>query len=103
MCNLYSHTKDPKAIRDLANATGGDWLDNAGNLEPQPAIFPDAVVPVVRSMHHGGRELIKMRWGFPSPPQAKSPYTTNARHLERRCGRLVAGGEPLPRAGHQLL
>lgn len=79
MCNLYSHTKGPKAIRDLANAMGGDWLDNAGNLEPQPAIFPDGVAPVVRSMHHGGRELIKMRWGFPSPPQAKSPYTTNVR------------------------
>ena len=35
MCNLYSHVKGPKAIRDLANAMGGEWLDNAGNLEPQ--------------------------------------------------------------------
>jgi hypothetical protein len=26
MCNLYSHTKGPKAIRDMANAMGGDWL-----------------------------------------------------------------------------
>jgi hypothetical protein len=41
MCNLYSHVKGPKAIRDLANAMGGDWLDGAGNLEPQPAIIPD--------------------------------------------------------------
>jgi hypothetical protein len=30
MCNLYSHTKGPKAIRDIANAMGGDWLDKAG-------------------------------------------------------------------------
>jgi putative SOS response-associated peptidase YedK len=79
MCNLYSQTKGPKAIRDLANAMGGDWLDNAGNLEPQPAIFPDGVAPVVRSMRHGGQELIKMRWGFPSPPNSKSVFTTNVR------------------------
>jgi hypothetical protein len=28
VCNLYSHVKGPKAIRDLANAMGGDWLDS---------------------------------------------------------------------------
>jgi putative SOS response-associated peptidase YedK len=67
MCNLYSHVKGPKAIRDLADAMGGDWLDSVGNLEPQPAIFPDALAPVVRSRPEGGRELIRMRWGFPIP------------------------------------
>jgi hypothetical protein len=30
--NLYSHTKGPKAIRDLANAMGSPWQDNAGNF-----------------------------------------------------------------------
>ncbi|MES2294332.1 MAG: SOS response-associated peptidase family protein [Pseudomonadota bacterium] len=84
MCNLYSHTKGPKAIRDLANSMGGAWLDNVGNLEPQPAIFPDAVAPVVRSCPEGGRELIKMRWGFPIPEpkpgeKKKSGYQTNIR------------------------
>jgi putative SOS response-associated peptidase YedK len=79
VCNLYSHTKGPKAIREIANAMGGDWLDSAGNLEPQPGIFPDGVAPVVRATPSGGRELLKMRWGFPSPPQAKSKYTTNVR------------------------
>jgi putative SOS response-associated peptidase YedK len=67
VCNLYSHVKGPKAIRDLANAMGSDWLDSAGNLEPQPAIFPDAVAAVVRSRPEGDRELIKMRRGFPIP------------------------------------
>ncbi len=52
MCNLYSHVKGPKAIRDIANA--GDWLDSAGHLEPQPGIFPDGVAPVVRAMSSGG-------------------------------------------------
>ncbi len=78
MCNLYSHTKGPKAIRDLAKAMGGDWKDNSGNLEPQPSIFPDGVAPVVRNTATG-RELLKMRWGFPSPPTSKSPLTTNVR------------------------
>jgi hypothetical protein len=50
MCNLYSHVKGPKAIRDLADAMGGDWLDSVGNLEPQPAIIPDAMAPVVCPM-----------------------------------------------------
>ncbi len=61
MCNLYSHTKGPKAIRDLANAMGEEWRDSVGNLEPQPSIFPDGVAPVVRSIPEGGRELVKMR------------------------------------------
>ncbi len=34
MCNLYSHTKGPKAIRDMVKGIG-DWTDNAGNLEPK--------------------------------------------------------------------
>jgi putative SOS response-associated peptidase YedK len=80
MCNLYSHVKGPKAIRDLANAMGGDWLDSVGNLEPQPSIFPDQLAPIVRSTPDGSRELIKMRWGFPSPPRAKSKITTNVRN-----------------------
>ena len=82
MCNLYSHTKGPKAIRDLAKAMGGEWKDSVGNLEPQPSIFPDQLAPVVRNNPEGGRELIKMRWGFPSPPQAKSKITTNVRNVK---------------------
>jgi hypothetical protein len=44
MCNLYRSTKGPKAIRDIANAMGGDWRDSVGNLEPQPANFLDALI-----------------------------------------------------------
>lgn len=64
MCNLYNHTKVPKAVRAIANAKGGAWLDLTGNLEPQPSIFPDQLSPVVRSTPTGERELIKMRWGL---------------------------------------
>ena len=61
---------------------GGDWKDSVGNLEPQPSIFPDGVAPVVRKTATG-RELLNMRWGFPPPPQAKSPYTTNIRETKK--------------------
>ena len=80
MCNLYSHTKPAQAARDLAKGLG-DWDNKAGNLELLDAIFPDGVAPVVRATPKG-RELVKMRWGFPSPPQAKSPYTTNVRNTK---------------------
>ena len=70
MCNLYSHTKGPKAIRDLANAMGGDWLDNAGNLEPQPSIFPDGLR---RSCAPAGRRAraSKDAVGLPLPAARK--------------------------------
>jgi putative SOS response-associated peptidase YedK len=82
MCNLYSMTKGPQAIRELARAMTGDWRDETGNLEPLPGIFPDQVAPVVRNTPDGARELILMRWGFPSPPRAKSKITTNVRNTQ---------------------
>ena len=86
VCNLYSHTKGPKAIRELAKAMSGEWRNSTGNLEPQPSIFPDQLAPVVRSNGEMvARELIKMRWGFPQPParegeKARSGYVTNVRN-----------------------
>jgi hypothetical protein len=37
MCNLYSMTKGPAAIRELARA----MRDLTGNLEPLPAVLPE--------------------------------------------------------------
>ena len=37
MCNLYSITKGPQAIRDFARA----MRDTTGNLPPIPGVFPD--------------------------------------------------------------
>src|SRR5829696_6482964 len=45
--------------------------DNAGNVPPLPAIFPDQMAPVVRTVD-GERELIRMRWGFPPPPNVRN-------------------------------
>ena len=63
MCNLYSVTKGQQAIRDLANA----MRDTTGNLPSMPGVFPDYAVPIVRTGADGVRELVKARWGMPSP------------------------------------
>ena len=44
MCNLYSLNKGQDHIRREFQT---NW-DDTGNLPPLPAIFPDAMVPVVR-------------------------------------------------------
>jgi putative SOS response-associated peptidase YedK len=64
MCTLYSITTNQEAIRALFRVT----KDSAGNLPSMPAVFPDWEAPVIRNAE-SGRELIKMRWGLPNPPQ----------------------------------
>lgn len=91
MCNLYSLTKGPAAIRAITRA----MIDRTGNLEPQAGIFPDYPAPVVRNGPEG-RELLRMRWGMPGPEIAKGKPITNIRNTnsawwrrwldpERRC------------------
>jgi putative SOS response-associated peptidase YedK len=76
MCTRYSLTKGQAAIRALIKA----MKDNAGNLEPMPAIYPDGVAPIVRSTDKG-TELIRMRWGFPKPANVPgSGYVVNVRN-----------------------
>ncbi|CUH31304.1 hypothetical protein JSE7799_00905 [Jannaschia seosinensis] len=62
VCNLYSMTASQAAIRELADA----MTDRTGNLQRLPAIFPNAVAPVVCN-GFDGRDLVMMRWGMPSP------------------------------------
>lgn len=83
MCNLYSDLSAPDWIKLHTEFAGSDWHIPAGNKEPLPAIFPDGVASVVRKTSTG-RELVKMRWGFPTPEpkpgeKRKSGYQTNIR------------------------
>ena len=84
MCNLYSITKGPAAIRELAKA----MRDLTGNFEPLPAVFPNRMAPVVRAAPDGVRELGMMRWGFPPPvipgSKPRNPYLTNVRKTDSR-------------------
>ena len=87
MCNLYSVTTNREALRELARAMG-EWLDETGNFQPLPSVFPNQVAPVVRSTPNGGREAIRMRWGFPPPnipgSRPRNPYLTNVRKTDSR-------------------
>ena len=64
MCNLYNLTTNQQAIRDIARV----MQDSLGNLEPDLDIYPDRPAPVVRNTAHG-RELARLTWGMPTPPQ----------------------------------
>jgi putative SOS response-associated peptidase YedK len=82
MCNLYSITKGPQAIRDFARA----MRDTTGNLPPIPGVFPDYAAPIVRNAEDGERELTMARWGMPSPKFAiesrnSDPGVTNIRNV----------------------
>jgi putative SOS response-associated peptidase YedK len=63
VCNIYSITKGPQAIRDFARA----FRDTTGNLAPIPGVFPDYAAPIVRNVEDGARDLTMARWGMPSP------------------------------------
>ena len=82
MCNLYSITKGPQAIRDFARA----MRDRTGNLPPIPGVFPDYFAPIVRNADDGVRELTMARWGMPSPQsvlkgRSSDPGVTNIRNV----------------------
>lgn len=64
MCNLYSYTRAQAEAIALARAL----RDKAGNIPPLPDIFPDNFAPVVRTGEDGVRELVRLRWGMPTPP-----------------------------------
>ena len=81
MCNLYSITKGPQAIRDFTRAMHGD----VGNMPPRPGVFPDYLAPIVRNGGEG-RELVMARWGMPSPFELvkgrnRDPGVTNIRNV----------------------
>jgi len=78
MCNLYSITKGPQAIRDFARA----MRDTTGNLPPLPGVFPDQMAPIVRAGPDGVRELVMARCGMPGPPQFGGQPVTNIRNVK---------------------
>lgn len=87
MCNLYSLTKGQDAIRCIFAPvlTHESALhDAAGNLPPQPGIFPDYAAPIIRNGPEGFT-LTRARWGMPSPAfvlknRRTDPGVTNIRN-----------------------
>lgn len=64
MCNLYNISIGPQAILEFTRAV----VNHGGNLEPGK-IYPDYEAPIVRNGGDGKRELVKARWGMPTPPK----------------------------------
>ncbi|KGF68542.1 hypothetical protein LL06_15995 [Hoeflea sp. BAL378] len=64
MCNLYNITIGRQSIREFTRAV----LDEVGNQEPGK-IYPDYPAPIVRNGAGGERELVRARWGMPTPPK----------------------------------
>lgn len=81
MCNLYTHTKGPKAILDLTRG----MRSAVGNLQPGD-VYPDYPAPIVR-MEDGERVLAMARWGMPSSRKAILDAAT------RRADKLRARGK----------
>lgn len=88
MCNLYSLTRAPAAIRAIAKA----MVDHTGNLEPLPSIFPDQMAPVIRESSDG-REILRMRWGMPWPATYGGAPITNIRNTDSSWWRRWLGPE----------
>lgn len=64
MCNLYNLTIGPQAILEFTRAVANE----VGNLEPGK-IYPDYPAPIVRNGDGNKRELVRARWGMPTPPK----------------------------------
>ena len=82
MCNLYNITTTQRAILEWVRA----FRDLAGNFEPSFDIYPNQPGPVVRKSEDGERELARLLWGMPTPPErvkGKADYgTTNIRQTQ---------------------
>lgn len=76
MCNLYSMTKVPEAVRRLFRVSS----NRAAAVAPRDAIFPGHSAAAVRKADDGERELAELSWGFVLPQPGKAPRrVTNTR------------------------
>ena len=88
MCNLYSLTKTQDAMRHVFDGVveeGEGVEDLLGNLPPMAGIFPDYAAPIIRAAQ-GGWQLIRARWGMPTPQvflagKRTDPGVTNIRNV----------------------
>ncbi|NEI70935.1 SOS response-associated peptidase [Rhizobium lusitanum] len=90
MCNLYNVTTNQEAIRQITRAL----IDSIGNLEPELDLYPDQKGPIVRNTP-AGRELVKVRWGLPSPQNVLFAAATKRADKLRAKGKEVNFAELL--------
>lgn len=68
MCNLYTSTTNREAIRQFSLYLA-ELRDAAGFNQPYFNAYPNRHAPIVRLAEDGAPELIRARWGMPTPPQ----------------------------------
>ena len=68
MCNLYSSTMPPDAMRHLFGVRGA--RDHLGNAEPLTAIYPKYHAPIV-TVQDSERSLTTAQWGFLTPNKSR--------------------------------
>ena len=74
MCNLYSMTRAPEAVRHLFRVA-----DNPATMfKSLNAIFPGYEAPVLRYAEDGEREMVMMHWGFMLLQVGKAPRRVTA-------------------------
>lgn len=91
MCNLYSNSTP----QELSGRAVGRATDRAGNLNPGE-VYPDQLGAIIRRDDEG-LEMVKARWGMPSPKFAlkteRDPGVTNVRNLSSAHWRRWLGKE----------
>ena len=89
MCNLYTQTKAPEAIRGLFSSLQRTLLFPEGvpNLQPRDICITDQA-PIVRAGRSGDLELVVRRWSWPGPG-GKPVYNYRSDGRELPKGRIL--------------
>lgn len=100
MCNLYSMTRIQEAIRRLFRIA----RDLTGNLPPLPAIFTDITAPIMRVGSDGELPARNDALGHARTGAVRrTAGDEHSQHQEPALAPVARPGEPLPRAGDELL
>jgi putative SOS response-associated peptidase YedK len=76
MCNLYSMTRVPDAVRSLFRMQH----NRAAAFEPKNAIFPGYEAPIIGTAADRERDLVVLNWGFMLLQKDRAPRrVTNVR------------------------
>ena len=89
MCNLYTQTKAPEAIRTLFERLQMPLTFPEGipNLEPRDIAITDPA-PIVRATNQGNHDLLVRRWSWPGPG-GKPVYNYRSDGREFPSGRVL--------------
>ncbi|GGA54491.1 DUF159 family protein [Nitratireductor aestuarii] len=66
MCNLYTSTTNAEAMRQFSRYLS-ELVDRFQSNEETFDVYPNRFGPIVR-ITENGQELVRARWGMPSPP-----------------------------------